>query len=59
MLQEIAECPLLGVDLEYCDADANKKNEGIIILGLIQISTSKSDYIFDCFSLRNEIRNNE
>lgn len=57
--QEMQECPLLAVDLEYAHADPSMKigeQPRTTIVGLIQISTHRSDYIFDVFLLRNLIR---
>ena len=52
--RELRGCPLLAVDLEYYNAD--KSQDGCMILSLIQLSTISSDYILDCFTLRDEIR---
>jgi len=54
MRQELTECPLLAVDLEYHNAFPSE--EGCVIISLIQASTLKSDYIFDCFMLREFLR---
>jgi exosome complex exonuclease RRP6 len=43
------------VDLEYISV-AYSPTEACDALSLIQISTCSSDYIFDCFSLRETIR---
>ena len=51
---ELKELPLLAVDLEYHNALPGE--EGCVIISLIQISTHKTDYIFDCFMLRNHMR---
>ena len=51
---ELEEVPLLAIDLEYFNAD--KTQDGCIILSLIQMSTQKSDYLIDCFTMRDFIR---
>ena len=53
------EKPVLAVDLEFAHADRNAKSgEGSdwVIVAIIQASTFKTDYIFDCYNLREEIR---
>lgn len=57
MLKELAACPLLGVDLEYHGVLPNCERSGII--SLIQVSTLITDYIFDCFILRDLLRSDE
>ena len=57
MEDELKSCPLLAVDLEYFNAI--KTEDQCAILSLIQISTDKSDYIFDCFMTRDYLRRNE
>ena len=51
---ELKECPLLAVDLEYHNVLPHE--ERCEIISLIQISTLDTDYILDCFMLRNQIR---
>ena len=56
---ELKEKPILAVDLEFAHADRNAKTgEGSdwVIVAIIQASTFKTDYIFDCYNLREEIR---
>jgi ribonuclease D len=57
MADELVSCPLLAVDLEYFNAI--KTEDQCAILSLIQISTDKSDYIFDCFMTRDFLRESE
>lgn len=54
MSAELKECPLLACDLEYYNALPGQ--EGCVVISLIQISTQKSDYIIDCFFVRELIR---
>lgn len=54
--KELDACPLLAVDLEYCDTKTSDSAESWGTIAIIQASTTKSDYIFDCFHLRDEIR---
>ena len=58
MVSELAVCPLVGVDLEFDNIakDQKGKKEFYMIISLIQISTNQSDYIFDTFPLRDQIR---
>ena len=51
--------PVLAVDLEYSHADRCSRpgeDSNWVILAIIQVSTHKSDYIFDCYNLREQIR---
>jgi len=54
MRQELESCDLLAVDLEYHNALPGV--DGCVIISLIQISTHVSDYIIDCFMLRDILR---
>ena len=60
--KELSKVPLLAVDLEYAHADRTMlpgESSDWIILAIIQLSTFDSDYIFDCYSLRDAIRQDE
>jgi exosome complex exonuclease RRP6 len=54
ILQELQLCPLLAVDLEYHNVLPG--NDSCTIISLIQLSTIHSDYIIDCFMLRDTLR---
>lgn len=57
LVQELKVCPLLAVDLEYCDVKLDvEPSEVCGIIAIIQMSTIKSDYIIDCFHLREVLR---
>ena len=53
---ETKDCPLIAVDLEYYALVPGDENT--CIMSLIQISTLQTDYIFDCFLIRDYIRAN-
>ena len=58
--EELNRIPLLAVDLEYAHADRTMlpgESSDWVILAIIQMSTQESDYILDCYSLRDAIRN--
>jgi len=57
MRTELSNCPLLAVDLEYHNPLPGE--EGCVIISLIQASTLHSDYIFDCFILRDFLRDQQ
>ena len=59
LIDELKQCPLLAVDLEFCDVkldDGDSSSESCGIIALIQMSTVYSDYIVDCLQLRDIIR---
>ena len=68
MVEELRETPILGVDLEYFDAVNSmqglknhifSESNGFGILGMMQLSTTKSDYLIDCFTLRDYARQDD
>ena len=61
MAKELEKYPLIAVDLEFshCRYEGKKKSEETAVIAVIQISTVDSDYIFDVFRLRGELRKTE
>ena len=62
MRADLKKLPVLAVDLEYAHADRNMKpGEGSdwVILAIIQASTVNIDFIFDCYTLRDLIREDD
>mmetsp|Transcript_29553 Transcript_29553/g.45040 ORF Transcript_29553/g.45040 Transcript_29553/m.45040 type:complete len:179 (+) Transcript_29553:3056-3592(+) len=55
MNTELAECALLAADMEYYDARFQEDSQALIF-SLMQVSTWKSDYIFDIFMVRDALR---
>lgn len=68
MADELKDTPILGVDLEFFDAVNSMQGlenhiyseaSGFGILAMMQLSTTKSDYLIDCFTLRDFVRQDD